>query len=149
MQIKAPPNIILIHAYKDGVNDGGKFVCFDDLDIWTDEGNCLIYSFGISNDWSFEDQADLLGCTIHAFDPTVEYPSTRGRGIHFTRLGLADRHRKLAEGAMGTAFTLDTIMAGNNHTNSVINYLKVDIEGWEVGALEQWLESGNEGYFHL
>ena len=149
MQIKAPPNIILIHAYKDGVNDGGKFVCFDDLNIWTDEGNCLIYSFGISNDWSFEDQADLLGCTIHAFDPTVEYPSTRGRGIHFTRLGLADRHRKLAEGAMGTAFTLDTILAGNNHTNSVINYLKVDIEGWEVGALEQWLESGNEGYFHL
>ena len=85
---------------------------------------------------------DHLGCTVHAFDPTVEYPARRGRGIHFTRLGLAAQHTKLAEGAMGTAFTLDTIMAGNNHSNSVINYLKVDIEGYEVAALEQWIESG-------
>ena len=129
------------------MNDGGKFVCFDDQDIWTDQGHCLIYSFGISNDWTFEDQADQLGCTIHAFDPTVEYPEKRGRGIHFTRLGLADRHMKLDEWGMGTAFTLDTILAGNNHTNSVINYLKVDIEGWEVGALEQWLESGIKSFF--
>ena len=85
---------------------------------------------------------DQLGCTVHAFDPTVDYGSSRGRGIHFTRLGLADRHTKLEDGAMGTAFTLDTIMTGNNHSNSVINYLKVDIEGWEVGALEQWIVSG-------
>ena len=42
----------------------------------------------------------------------------------------------------GTAFTLDTILAGNNHTNTNITYLKVDIEGWEVGALQQWIQSG-------
>ena len=85
---------------------------------------------------------DTLGCTVHSFDPTVEYPAKRGREIYFTRLGLAKRHMKLGDG--GTGFTLDTILAGNNHSNSIINYLKVDIEGWEVGALEQWIESGGE-----
>ena len=131
-----------MYFVKEGANDGGKFVCMDDKDIWKGDGQCLVYSFGISTDWSFEDDMSDLGCIVHAFDPTVEYPEMRGKNIHFSRLGLADRYTKLDNGVAGTAFTLDTIFEANNHTDSVINYLKVDIEGWEVGALEQWIKSG-------
>ena len=39
--------------------DGDKFLCFDK--ILTRDSPCLIYFFGISNDWTFEDLMDSFG----------------------------------------------------------------------------------------
>ena len=66
---------------------------------------------------------DNLGCTIFAFDPTVDYPQNRGNKIVFNRLGIAG-------GLSWTNSNLETeslknILLMNNHTNSTINYLKV------------------------
>ena len=53
------------------VGDGGKWIC--GLDHLASQSNpCVVYSFGISNDISFE--IELLkrtSCTLHLFDPTV------------------------------------------------------------------------------
>ena len=38
--------------------DGDKFICMDNLLV---NEKCLIYSFGIANDWTFEDQMDSAG----------------------------------------------------------------------------------------
>ena len=38
--------------------DGDKWVCLDHI---LARDRCIIYSFGIRDDWSFEDQMDLLG----------------------------------------------------------------------------------------
>ena len=38
--------------------DGDKFVCLDQI---LEQDQCVIYSFGISSDWTFEDQMDELG----------------------------------------------------------------------------------------
>ena len=38
--------------------DGDKFVCMDQI-LARDQ--CVIYSFGLAWDWTFEDQMDLLG----------------------------------------------------------------------------------------
>ena len=38
--------------------DGDKFICLDNI---IQSRNCIIYSFGIGNDWTFEDQMDSLG----------------------------------------------------------------------------------------
>ena len=47
-------------------------VCMDDHLLWHKKP-CLVYSFGVSTDWSFE--SDLIrfqpNCEIHMFDPTV------------------------------------------------------------------------------
>ena len=42
--------------------DGQKYFCMDDLieDIQKEE--CLVYSFGIANDWTFEDLISEMGC---------------------------------------------------------------------------------------
>ena len=43
--------------------DGDKFVCMDQI-LAGDQ--CVIYSFGLANDWAFEDQMDLLGtCNLY------------------------------------------------------------------------------------
>ena len=47
-----------------GATDGEKFICLDNLihDIKKEE--CLVYSFGIANDWTFEESMASLGCTV-------------------------------------------------------------------------------------
>ena len=41
--------------------DGDKYICMDNL---VQGAECIIYSFGISNDWSFEDMMDSAGYMI-------------------------------------------------------------------------------------
>ena len=55
-----------------GALDGNKYVCLDDFYNDVQNGKCLIYSFGISGDWSFEETMADLGCTIRTFDPTID-----------------------------------------------------------------------------
>jgi len=55
-----------------GCIDGNKYVCLDKLYGDAISGKCLIYSFGISGDWSFEETMADLGCTIRTFDPTID-----------------------------------------------------------------------------
>ena len=38
--------------------DGDKFVC---LDLILNKDSCIVYSFGVANDWTFEDQMDNIG----------------------------------------------------------------------------------------
>ena len=52
--------------------DGNKYVCLDHFYQDVINKKCLIYSFGIAGDWSFEESMAELGCTIRAFDPTTD-----------------------------------------------------------------------------
>ena len=112
--------------------DGDKFVCMDNL---LTGKPCLIYSFGISNDWTFEDFMDFQGCEIHAHDPTVDFPARRGDNIHFYKKGLSEKKDE-------TTDTLANILAENGHTESVVEYLKIDIEEHELAAFPDWLATG-------
>jgi len=109
--------------------DGDKFVCMDNMELGKP---CLIYSFGISNDWTFEDFMDYRGCEIHAHDPTVDYPAKRGNNISFYKKGLAGKKD-------ATKDTLANIVAENGHNDTMIEYLKIDIEGHELGGLPNWI----------
>jgi len=111
--------------------DGDKFICFDHFN----PNNCLIYSFGISNDWSFEDSMGKLNCTVHGHDPSVSYPAQRSNQVFFHKVGVGLRKGLMMD-------TLSNLLAANDHLFSQIFYLKVDIENAELGTLPQWIESG-------
>ena len=81
--------------------DGDKFVCLDELltgqpCLVCTEVNIVIcctititmqvYSFGVSDDWEFEDSVARLGCTVLAFDHTVDQPAARGNHIRFRKV---------------------------------------------------------------
>ena len=119
--------------------DGSKFVCMDELIKDIQNGECLIYSFGIAEDWSFEDIMDDLGCEVHAFDGSVNYPDRRGNRIRFKKImiGIEDIERNNI-----STRTLTNIMAQNGHTHTKISYLKMDIEGNELIGLPIWLRKG-------
>jgi len=111
--------------------DGDKFICFDSFNSDT----CLVYSFGISNDWSFEDYMGELNCTVHGHDPSVSFPPQRSNQVFFHKVGVGVRKGFRMD-------TLSNLLAANGHLLHQIFYLKVDIEGAEIGTLPQWLNSG-------
>ena len=117
--------------------DGGKYVCIDELIYDIENNECVIFSFGISHDWTFEDMMDNLGCTVFAFDPSVDFPSRRGRNITFEKLGVAAKkdQAKLMD-------TLGNILKKYHHEHTKISYLKMDIEGSELTGLPQLLSDG-------
>ena len=117
--------------------DGGKYVCMDELIYDIANNECVIFSFGIANDWTFEDMMDNLGCTVFAFDPSVDFPTKRGRNITFEKLGVAAKkdQAKLMD-------TLGNILKKYHHENTKISYLKMDIEQSELTGLPQWLSDG-------
>jgi hypothetical protein len=47
-------------------------------------GNCLIYSFSIGGDWSFDEQMERYGCQVYAFDPLMGLDQhDHSHAIHF------------------------------------------------------------------
>ena len=38
--------------------DGDKFICLDSI---LKQNSCIVYSFGVAYDWTFEDQMDDIG----------------------------------------------------------------------------------------
>jgi len=111
--------------------DGDKFICMDRI---LDRGeNCIIYTFGISNDWTFEDLISNQGCTVEAYDHTVNFPEKRGPKTTFHKLGL---------GVGENMDTLQNILKNNGHTDTHIDYLKIDIECHEMTGLPDWISTG-------
>ena len=117
--------------------DGGKVVCMDELIHDIENSECVIFSFGIANDMTFEDMMDGLGCTFYAFDPSVNFPSKRGRNITFEKLGVAAKKNEA-----NLLDTLGNILKKYHHENRKISYLKMDIEGSELTGLPSWLSEG-------
>lgn len=118
--------------------DGAKFVCMDDVLKDVENNQCLIYSFGVADDWTFEDIMDDLGCTIYAFDASVDYPERRGKNIHFEKVFVG-----IKDDAAQNTMALSRILSKHGHTNRKISYLKMDIEGNELEGLPLWFREGS------
>jgi len=113
--------------------DGDKFVCLDQI---LKKQKCIIYSFGLAADWTFEDMMDNMGCQIFAYDHTIEAPPTRGKNINYfkTGLGFGENLKPLSQ-----------LIEENEHQTTEIDYLKIDIEEYEFseGGLTDWITSGS------
>jgi len=111
--------------------DGDKFICMDRI---LERGeNCIIYTFGINDDWTFEDMMAGQGCRVEAYDHTVDFPEKRGSKITFHQLGL---------GTEDHMDTLYSILKSNGHIDTLIDYIKIDIECHEITGLPDWISTG-------
>ena len=104
---------------------------------------CIIYSFGIFNESSFE--SEMIGRTPHCqiwgydfsvnkFGADLDRPEAKGR-THFTQVGIAGK----SDTAKDPPFiSIQDLMAINGHDH--IDILKMDIEGFEFEAMRSFIE---------
>lgn len=140
--------------------DGQKAVCLDATvrperasGAWPpvtkkNFSECLVYSFGIKNEWSFDEAMEALGCRVYAFDPSMNRTRhDHTSKIHFYDLGLSDRdEQRLDDKDLKQNWTmksLDSIYHNLlGHKGKIIDYLKIDIERDEWMVLPHILSSG-------
>lgn len=130
--------------------DGGWNLCLDTLH--TRATPCLVYSFGIGNDSSFDFAIASFGCEVMMFDPTIpgENDQIVAKNIRFWSVGLgtSDADNRNSQG--WKVSTLDSIARTLGHADSHISVLKMDIEGGEWNILpilfqSPWFREGRVG----
>lgn len=93
--------------------------------------DCLVYSFGVSNDWSFDEAMAQYGCEVHSFDPSIGLEDHQhSPNVTFHNAGLWGSN--VAVNVKGwTLKRLSTIRKQLGHEQRVIDILKIDVEGGE------------------
>ncbi|XP_069130236.1 uncharacterized protein [Argopecten irradians] len=121
------------------IDDGGWEVCNDTN--YRPSSNCLVYSFGIARDWTFDEEVSrIYGCEVHSFDPSIGLKDHKhSEKVWFHNMGLSNK-----DGTRGTwkMKTLDSIREMLGHQNRVLDFVKMDIEESEWGALTQMIKTG-------
>ncbi len=122
--------------------DGHKAVCLDQY-VSPEFDNCLVYSFGINNQWSFDEAMVQYGCHVFAFDPSMGVGDhDRSPYIHFYKLGLAGSDSLPSSGwNVSTASSIYQMLT-RRHGEKVIDLIKMDIEFAEWEVITQMLRSG-------
>ncbi|XP_069142642.1 uncharacterized protein [Argopecten irradians] len=122
------------------IKDGGWNICNDSRHRPVTP--CLVYSFGISGDWTFDDQiSKLWKCQVHSFDPSIgKTDFNRSARISFHSLGIDAEDR--INNNNWQMRTLGSFINLLGHNNKFIDIVKMDVEGSEWPALNQILDSG-------
>jgi len=112
--------------------DGGWDVCM--LPRVAPKPGCIVYSFGIKNDWSFDEaMSNHFGCQVKAWDPsTGKSNHTHSEKVKFFNLGLGGSNH--INKRKWTMRTFSSLLKDQGHEEDIIDFLKFDIEGseWEV-----------------
>ncbi|XP_042868130.1 uncharacterized protein LOC122250661 [Penaeus japonicus] len=73
-----------------GKKGSSKNVCLD-AKFGITPGSCVVFSFGINHDWSFEDEMAEFGCKVFAYDPTMDVEDhQRSPNLRFFATGIAN-----------------------------------------------------------
>ncbi|XP_066979609.1 probable methyltransferase-like protein 24 isoform X2 [Macrobrachium rosenbergii] len=115
-----------------------------DDDVRPKPTDCLVYSFGVGNDFSFDNCMQDYGCEVHSFDhdddhEVYDYRQGPLAFFHKARIGYKDGYfRACEESQYGLKcepslryYTIATIQRMLNHDARNLDYLKMDIEGSE------------------
>ncbi|EFX64307.1 hypothetical protein DAPPUDRAFT_266643 [Daphnia pulex] len=123
--------------------DGQKLVCLDQF-IAPVFNNCLVYSFGINNQWTFDEDMAQFGCHVYSFDPSMGAKDhNRTDKIHFFNLGLAKEDGQSPNGwKMKTASSIYEMLGDYHGRSTLVDVFKMDIEFYEWEVLPQMLQSG-------
>jgi hypothetical protein len=105
-----------------------------------DKRDCLIYSIGSNNDFSWEEgvKARAPNCVIHVFDHTVANASNKPHNVFFHRWGLSE----VDSNRNPTLKSLSEISKALGHKDKRVDVFKIDCEGCEWRTHKTWFISG-------
>ncbi|CAG5116130.1 unnamed protein product [Candidula unifasciata] len=129
---------------------GGWGLCQDEP--YTVKAPCLVYSFGIAYDFSFDDAIGKLGCDVRSFDPSMLKVTDhrRSQNVHFYRYGLSDQNTNafipdfdeyVKQNQSWKVRTLKHLVGELGHQGKTIDVLKIDIETTEWQVLDNLMET--------
>lgn len=120
---------------------GKKSICFDP-EYKPEKESCLVYLFDIFHEWEVDESLSNYGCHVYSFDPVVKSAYNRTEHIHVYPYGLSNRNQISVHN--WTMLTLPEIYKRLKiqHGSTVIDYLKLDTEDWDLRTLPQMLTSG-------
>lgn len=106
-----------------GKHDGG-YIMLDDF-----ENVKLAYSFGISNDVTWDKDIADRGIDVFLYDHTIKDLPMQNERFHFFKKGIAETDKP-----DGQLYSLKTLICENHHEKDKNMILKMDIEGdeWDV-----------------
>lgn len=127
-----------------------KAVCMDPQ-VRPFSADCIVYSFGIADEWTFEDDIAAYGCRVFSFDPSMNGSDyDRSETIHHYNMGLGIRDEHRDEVPLERGWNLQSLSSiyqqmvkeGQHDSEHLIDYLKIDIEMDEWWALHDIMQSG-------
>ncbi|XP_018019060.1 uncharacterized protein LOC108675551 [Hyalella azteca] len=136
--------------YASKMPDGEKYMCMDPGRMLNAK-SCLVYSFGVGYDFTFERLMGIYGCYVVAFDDDEshsQYPSQPYNRVNFISVRLSSSGKiewktevKGKKDGSTSNYTyvyrpLDNILAITGHYDEVLDYLKLDVEGSEWSTFE-------------
>ena len=122
--------------------DGQKAVCLDP-EVAPKAGRCVVYSFGINYEWSFDEAMESYGCQVFAFDPSMkDIDHDHSKAVKFYNLGLGAKDTSENNGWKLKTLSSIYSMLRPIHGNATIDYLKIDIESAEWDAIPNIITTG-------
>uniref|UniRef100_A0A0B7A6J9 Methyltransferase domain-containing protein n=1 Tax=Arion vulgaris TaxID=1028688 RepID=A0A0B7A6J9_9EUPU len=143
---------MILHSYLDNIdvickrklrmgniNEGGWEVC-DDIDV-RPTPPCIVYSYGINNDWTFDDDiSKLYGCHVFSFDPSIQSDThNRSDLVHFYKLGISGQ--SYINKQKWQLYRHEDLRVLLKHERSTIDVIKMDVENAEWSALDDMVTS--------
>ncbi|XP_071550105.1 uncharacterized protein [Panulirus ornatus] len=149
VKIYSTPTFKCIKLLKQGgrtcqrIPDGDKKVCIDS-NVAPSRNSCIVYSFGVGHDFSFDKAMGQYGCDVFSFDDDV-YHNIYQRNVFprvvFIQIRLGSKVLVLdvVDKVKNTTFQylyrpLDNIMFLLKHYDANLDVLKMDVEGdeWQI-----------------
>jgi hypothetical protein len=120
------------------ITDGGWDVCHDKMSQYRNP--CIVYSFGISNDFSFDDEVSTTyDCDVYSFDPTTSFGTHKhAPRVWFQRLGIGTEYKRFGHGFIAP---LKKLREDLHHQSSPIAILKGDTEGAEWSSVPDMINT--------
>jgi len=121
LEVETPIGIDLVRV--GNVNDGG-YILMDSF-----EGSAgIVYSFGISNDVSFDKELAERGYDIYQYDHTIDGLPEENEKFHYFKKGITGKSDNKDE----MLDSLENIIRTNRHEDKEKMILKMDVEGGGV-----------------
>jgi hypothetical protein len=128
IHLLSPMDILSAKYRRIGRDYDGGYVMLDDFSARSIDA---AYSFGISNDVSWDEDIANLGIDVYMYDHTIQDLPKKHPLFHFFKIGVTGIDTE------GDLKTLNTLIADNGHQQCKNLILKMDIEGNEWSVIEE------------
>jgi len=124
-QIIKPKKVLGKKKIRIGEKSDGGYILLNDFDNIK-----IAYSFGISDEISFDKDLADKNIDVFMYDHTIEKLPFQNSKFHWKKIGLTEK-----KGIHNNMKTLDELIKENGHENEKNMILKLDIEGSEWNVL--------------